>query len=247
MTSPSPEAHLLTGAYALDALDSRDRAEVEGHLAGCPTCAGEVAELRVVAGLLGQSVPETPPSTLRTSVLREAARTRQLPPLVVEVDDDLDARRERRRLRTITAVASAAAAVALVALGIVGGVSLDQHHQLSAERSRATDLTSAVAAAADRLGQPVAGGGTIAVIPFGNQAYVDVHDLPPLSGGRVYQLWMSSPQGVESAGVVGGNAQRAARVLSLRKGVDSVKMTIEPAGGSQQPTTPIIGSAAVHG
>ncbi|WP_045877205.1 anti-sigma factor [Pseudofrankia sp. DC12] len=246
MTSPSPEAHLLTGAYVLDALDRRDRTEVEAHLAGCPTCAREVTELRVVAGLLGESVPETPPGTLRTAVLREAARTRQLPPLVVEADDELAGRRERRRLRTITAVASAAAAVALVALGVVGGVSLDQHHQLTAERSRAADLDSAVAAAADRLAQPVTGGGTIAVIRFGNQAYVDVQHLPPLSGGRVYQLWMSSPQGVESAGVVGGNAQRAARVLSLRKGVDSVKMTVEPAGGSRQPTTPVIGSAAVH-
>lgn len=244
MTSPSPEAHLLTGAYVLDALDNRDRADVKAHLAGCATCAQEVTELRVVAGLLGESVPETPPSGLRTSILREVAGTRQLPPVVV--DDELPARRERRRMRTITVVTSAAAAIALVGAGIAGGVSIDQHHRLTAERGRVADLNTVISAAADRLAQPVAGGGTIAVIPFGDQAYVDVQDLPSLSGGRVYQLWMASSEGVESAGVVGGNAQRAARVLSLHKGVDSVKMTVEPAGGSKQPTTPVIGSAAVH-
>ncbi|MDT3444295.1 MULTISPECIES: anti-sigma factor domain-containing protein [unclassified Pseudofrankia] len=244
MTSPSPEAHLLTGAYALDALDTRDRAEVEAHLDDCVTCAREVAELRTVATMLGEAVRETPPPSLRTSLLREIDQTRQLPPVVP--GDDLRQRRERRQLKVVAVAAAAAAVVALVGLGVVGAVSVDQRNQLAAERARVSDLDAVVAAAAAGSAQPMTGGGTIAVIPFGDRAYVDVRDLPPLPNNRVYQLWMSTPDGVKSAAVVDGNAGRATRLLQLQRNVRSVKVTVEPAGGSKQPTTPAIGTAAVH-
>jgi anti-sigma-K factor RskA len=244
MTAPSPEVHLLTGAYALDALDRRDRAEVDTHLAGCPTCAREVAEFAAVAGLLGQAVAEAPPPALRVAVLQEVGNTRQAPPLIVE--DDLSVRRERRRLRVTAAITSAVAAVALVGAGVLGGVSIDQHHDLAAARARSSHLDTVVAAAAARSAQPITGGGTIAAIPMGNQVYVDMRGLPSLPNNRVYQLWESTAQGVQSAGIVGGNAAKADKVLMLRKDVTKLLMTIEPAGGSKQPTTPVIGSTAVH-
>ncbi|ONH25773.1 anti-sigma factor [Pseudofrankia asymbiotica] len=247
MTSPSPEAHLLTGAYVLDALDTRDRAEVEAHLDHCPTCAREVVELRAVATMLGEAVPETPPSSLRTSVLHEIDQIRQLPPVVPVVPgDDLRQRRERRQLKVIAVAAAAAAVVALVGLGVVGAVSVDQRNQLAAQRARVSDLDAVVAAAAASSAQPMTGGGTLAVIPFGDRAYVDVRDLPPLPNNRVYQLWMSTPDGVKSAAVVDGNAGRATRLLQLQRNVRSVKVTVEPAGGSKQPTTPAIGTATVR-
>jgi anti-sigma-K factor RskA len=244
MTAPSPDVHVLTGAYVLDALDKRDRAEVDAHLAACPACSREVAELRVVAALLAEAVPESPPGALRASVLQEAGGTRQLPPLIVE--DELGARRGRRQLKAVAAVASVVAAIALVGLGVLGGVSIDQHHQLTAERARTANLDSVISAVAARSAQPIAGGGTISALPVGDEIYVDVRGLPALSGGRVYQLWASSAQAVRSAGIIGGNAARADRVLMLRKDVTRLMMTVEPAGGSEQPTTPVIGSTAVH-
>ena len=42
------DPHLLTGAYALDALDDVERAGVERHLRGCAECAAEVAEFHEV-------------------------------------------------------------------------------------------------------------------------------------------------------------------------------------------------------
>ena len=45
-------AHTDVGAYAMGVLEERDRREFEDHLAGCPACAAEVAELSPMAALL---------------------------------------------------------------------------------------------------------------------------------------------------------------------------------------------------
>jgi len=45
-------AHTDVGAYAMGLLEERDRREFEDHLAGCPACAAEVAELSSMAALL---------------------------------------------------------------------------------------------------------------------------------------------------------------------------------------------------
>ena len=51
----------LLGAYALDAVDPGEAAEIEAHLRTCAVCAQEVADHREVASLLahsGASAPE---------------------------------------------------------------------------------------------------------------------------------------------------------------------------------------------
>jgi hypothetical protein len=45
-------AHTDVGAYAMGLLEERDRRQFEDHLAGCPACAAEVAELSPMAALL---------------------------------------------------------------------------------------------------------------------------------------------------------------------------------------------------
>jgi len=55
------ELQELLGAYALDATEPDESAEVEAHLAVCPGCRAEVAEHREVAGALAFSGHEVPP------------------------------------------------------------------------------------------------------------------------------------------------------------------------------------------
>ena len=45
-------AHTDVGAYSMGLLEERDRRKFEDHLAGCPACAAEVAELSPMAALL---------------------------------------------------------------------------------------------------------------------------------------------------------------------------------------------------
>jgi len=51
------DQHLL-GAYVLGALDEREVREMDEHLASCPDCAREVAELRDMEAFLGEVPPE---------------------------------------------------------------------------------------------------------------------------------------------------------------------------------------------
>ncbi|NUR27663.1 MAG: anti-sigma factor, partial [Catenulispora sp.] len=70
------EIHLLTGAYVLDSLDAADRAAFDRHLATCPSCSAEVAELREAVARLADDAWSVPPPRLRAQVLARARQTR---------------------------------------------------------------------------------------------------------------------------------------------------------------------------
>ena len=97
------------GAYALGALEPRERAEVDAHLRECPACREELARLATLPGLLARLSPdEATDPDLPADVGERALAT-------------LSARRQARRRRRrvwVTGLAAAAAAV-LVALGLV--------------------------------------------------------------------------------------------------------------------------------
>lgn len=75
------EIHESAGSYAVDALDPAELVEYEAHLATCPTCRDEVAELCEVAAALPLLSLTTPPPTLRVDVLTAIHTTPQLPAL----------------------------------------------------------------------------------------------------------------------------------------------------------------------
>jgi anti-sigma-K factor RskA len=98
------------GAYALGALEPRERAEVDGHLRECTACREEVARLAAVPGLLARLSPDdgTEAAPAPTDLGERALAA-------------LSARRgaRRRRARRWGAGLAAAAAVVVVAVGVV--------------------------------------------------------------------------------------------------------------------------------
>ena len=73
------DQHTLTGVYALDALDTAaEVARFERHMNRCDSCTSEVRGFRETATRLGMAVSRQPPPALRTAVMAEVARTRQL-------------------------------------------------------------------------------------------------------------------------------------------------------------------------
>ena len=74
------DAHTLIGAYVLDAVSDAERRLFEEHLAGCPTCAQETAELLETTAVLAGETAAEPPAHLRERVLASVAATPQLPP-----------------------------------------------------------------------------------------------------------------------------------------------------------------------
>lgn len=113
MTAPDPGDRYASwdAAYVLGALAPEEAREFTGHLAGCPSCAAAVAELRELPGLLAQV-----PADQRAAA---GVRPPVDPPPAGLLPRLLLASRARRRRRTVLA---AVAAVAL--LGALGGGAL---------------------------------------------------------------------------------------------------------------------------
>ncbi|WP_333767962.1 anti-sigma factor [Streptomyces sp. IBSBF 2435] len=234
------DLHTLTGAYALDALSQGEAEDFARHLAVCPSCAQEVAELRETAARLALAVAVVPPAGLRAQVMAALPGVRQLPPhphtAVVPAHP-----RWRRRLPHLAAAACLAAAVA------AGAVAVDAQHRADRQRDRIAQAEQQTAALGALLAAPdatthagaVKGGGSATVVAsrqLGRTALF-YHGLPRLSDSRVYQLWYSRGGTMVPAGLVGsGRPDGAALLAGSAQGASGVGVTVEPQGGSRTPT-----------
>jgi len=228
------DLHVLTGSYVLDAISEAEREEFERHLQNCPTCDAEVRGLRETAARLALSCAVTPPARMEQQVLAATYRTRQLPPLPAGRP-----RRERRvhavrvlRLpRRVAVLAAAASVAAAVALGIT---QLSAQHQL--DHARDTAIARVVTAPDARVeAVRTSAGGNVTVVTSAalREAVVSTSGMASLPSSRVYQVWVMSPSGARSAGLMHGSSLLAS---SVRPG-DRIGITVEPAGGTSKPTT----------
>ncbi|WP_440695049.1 anti-sigma factor [Clavibacter nebraskensis] len=132
----------------------------------------------------------------------------------------------------------AAAAVVLVVGGVVvgtnaGGPGSSQTPVASAYEQ----VTTASDVVIDK--RDVVGGGTATVYFSASEAKtaVVVNDASPLPEGRVLQMWYIGKSGPVSAGVMASTDGAGHAVLEGRYTPgDTVAITVEPEGGSQQPT-----------
>jgi len=253
MNARKDDAASLSGAYVLGALDEAEKARFEAHLAESEESRHELTELADTAVLLGMAVePETPPASLKASIMAQLDSTPQLPriteqqqlPDVAEFSGPAAAKAQQRWFtRPANMLIAAAAAVVLV----VGGGAVASSLLTNTEQQQAADQLAAINAADDsqRAAAEVAGGGTATLVwseELGSAALM-VDDLEPLPSSKVYELWYIDDNGARPAGTFSvGDSGSTWRVLDgqMAKG-DSVGVTIEPAGGSPEPTTnPIV-------
>ena len=244
MSVQSHDLHLLTGAYAVDALTGDELDEFEDHLGQCPPCAEEVRGLRETAARLGLATAIEPPPWMREQVLDATNRVRQLPPSgvrLITADGSRRRRRLSRRLPRPIAVTAMAAAIVVLAVLQVG-----TRHQLQQAQSTNQAIASVLAAsdAHIQLGSSTVGGTVTAVISkHDREAVVTASGMPTPSDARVYQLWVMSGGSARSVGLLPGSSARATSPVlaaDVQPG-DQLAITIEPAGGTKQPTTnPIV-------
>jgi anti-sigma-K factor RskA len=208
--------HDLTAAYALDALDERERAEYEAHLATCEACRAELASLQESAASLAYSVPApAPPPQLRERVLQQARSERSnVVPL-----------RRPRVDHVLGAVAAVAASIA-VALGIWNAMLLDERE----DRSVLTNPDARVIALPEQ--GPISG--RLHVDTDGNAALVV--DSAAVPADKDYEIWVIEGGTPQPAGLFDGGR----RIVRLSRTVPpgaSVAVTLERNGGVQRPTT----------
>lgn len=231
------DLHILTGAYALDALEAGpERDQFEFHLRRCQSCATEVRGLREVATGLAFAAALRPPPDLRGRVLAAAASTRQLAPVIEHHARPSSRSSWAPRL-------AAAAAVAVFAAAVVLGVAqVSVQRQLGQARAQNQAIAAVLAAPDARiLVQATSAGGTATVVVSRaeREMIVTTAGLPALPATKVYELWLMGAPRTRPAGLL--PAARAGRTQPLlASGLvpgDKLGLTVEPAGGTARPTT----------
>jgi len=228
----SDDIHASSAAYALDALPDAERAEFEGHLETCRACTDEVARFAAAAARLGAATATAPPDSLRSAVLGQVRSTSQLAVLD-------PAGSSRFGSPAGTWLLAAAAALLLV---LSGGVALSQHNRASLLAEQNAQL-SAVLAAPDAVtgrDDPASLAAlTVVTSRALNRAVVVVRDLPQLESDQTYQMWWIDQQGPHSAGLMRAPPpnEAAAVVVEADQDAQQFAITLEPAGGSNAPTT----------
>ncbi|WP_433514277.1 anti-sigma factor [Nonomuraea sp. CA-143628] len=256
-----PDPHTLVGAYALDAVDDElERRHFEDHLTGCAECALEVAAFAETAARLGSAVAVEPPPGLKERVFAQIDQVRQVPPTVAvpaqqeaswgtprrsehragRRPEGRSQRSRRPRWRPLVAAVGVAACLAAAVVFGVGALQardeLDQVRRMNQEVAAVlTAPDSRIATAAAKQG----GRGTVVVSRSRGKMVFLAAGLADLPEGQVYQLWQLAPGRIGSAGLL--NADAAGRtqpvIAAPGPGVAKLGVTVEPAGGSAQPTT----------
>lgn len=243
MAGRSHDLHLLTGAYAADALtDDAELAAFEKHLARCTSCAEEVRGLREAAARLGMATAIEPPPGMREQVLAAAARIRQLPPAgrkLLPLGTPRPGRRRLRLPRPVAVVAVTAMAAAIVVLVILQVAAGHRIQQAQAGNQAIAAVLAAPDARIQSAGSSVGGSVTAVISAHDQEAVITTAGMPAPPGSRVYQLWVISGSGARSAGLLPA-ALSGTTTPVLASGVrpgDRLGITVEPAGGSTHPTT----------
>lgn len=241
----------LMGAYALDALDPAETAEVERHLETCPRCRAEVAAHREVAailgntaGTLGEAGPVEAPAYLWGRI---AASLEQEPPVLAPVAQVIRPARWQRPSLLVSVAAVAAGLLVVVGLlaskvsnlnsqvnhiqsasgvtGLVNSALLDPAH-------RTVTLSAATSSARAE----------VVVLPSGT-AYFVARSLPRLDSSQTFQLWAVSSGRIVSLGVLGAHPTEVP--IQLQAPMTRLMVTAEPAGGTPVPTTPLLMAASL--
>lgn len=249
----------LLGAYALDALLPDEAAEMEAHLATCPTCPEELRLLRLGVQTLALTAEERDPSPqlrdrLQTAISaspREIVpppfadstpepQTTMRPPAPISLDQARAA--PAPNLGQIWTKIAAALVVILIGSLIAWNFSLRDDGGTEG-RVVGQFATTADAPSADS-------GGEIRYLEDDNVLLLEMNDLPELAEGEVYQLWLVQGDVVspsvtfEPSPTAGENTLVA--VVSNPDQLDALAITREPGPlGSVSATTPIIMIAEV--
>jgi anti-sigma-K factor RskA len=243
------DLHSLASDYAVGSLPSSDTSEFETHLATCPECREEVAEMRDIAVQLSEAIATDPPPSLRAAVLAQIAHLPQTappstettvaPPAATQPSNVVPFRR-RSRATWATGLVAAAALVAAVALGGWAIHSRNQAHDATAMNQELTQLLSAPDVRTASGSFTTAGSGTVIVSPSEGQALLVAKDLPALPSGKVYEAWTLKKHTLPAGTFAAGGSQTVLDLPGTALGASAVAVTVEPSGGSQQPTsTPI--------
>jgi hypothetical protein len=248
------EIHGAVGSYVVNALDPEELEEFEAHLAVCPTCRREVAEFGETAAELSLLASAAPPPALRESILTAISEVRPLPPepptetapaessppepATAPAEgpvDELALRRQRRRTRVLTVLAAAVLAAAVALGGVVYTLVQGRQAQV-AQQVAETELLTAPDVQTYTATMKDGGQISFVVSKSLDRALFIGKDLPSVGTDRTYQLWTLEGEQAIPDNLVAGGGDRQQFFRETLSGVTGLAVSVEAAGGAQQPT-----------
>ena len=233
------EIQQLLGAYVLGALEPDERRALEAHLQGCTECQNELAEYQQVSeGLLHVARPNPPDAGLRARLAKRIGR----PDGVVTS--------QLRRPSLGRALPFAIGGLGVLLLAVNAGLFFETRklarrgEELLAQQ-QASQTALALASYPDSrttLVHQETIRGTFVYEPNSPVAVLNAWGLPPLPRDQTYQLWLVNSDGTRSSGALFTPDESQAFVSILVRSsiplgeVLGFGVTIEPGGGSPEPT-----------
>jgi anti-sigma-K factor RskA len=215
-------------AYALGTLLPGEAAKIAQHLQTCEACREEYRFLQPAVTAVAYSAEAGAGATAVSPLLK--AR------IMKQVRAEVPARSSVPRAWGAYALAAACLALAIVT-GLAD-ISLNDRLARAREQSAAQVQTLADLAAPDAQRYAFADG---AVVTAGDRLYLTMRNLPAPPAGHVYQAW-TLPKGSKTMAPSSTFTPENGGVTVLRlpaqaTAVTAVAVSVEPEGGSKQPTT----------
>jgi anti-sigma-K factor RskA len=205
-------------AYLLGSLREEEALELERHLAGCPECREWLEWLRPAAEVLPETVARVePPAELRQRVLAEVREDQR------RSADAAEPRRRETWLGALLRPATGLAAAAVIAAGIAGyaiGTGGGEDRQRTIPGAPRDGVIATVERSAD--------GGTL-----------HVAGLAALGPSQQYQAWVQRDGRMVPSSLFDArpNGSASATIPQDLEGAEAVLVTVEPRGGSVEPSS----------
>ncbi len=224
-------------AYALGALDAEHTAALETHLDTCESCRAELADYRAISDTLLTAIPARQPSP----ALRKRLQSR------------LPSARKSSRPRFTWTFSQLAVGTALVLLLFMNAFSFVQSRQIQRQQAsllqqlKTNQFALSMLAYPSTQSFPIAGktlSGSVLLDRDRNTAALVMWHLPDLSDEQIYQVWLIQKDGHRvSAGLFRpqGDTSYTTQPIFMKQSLSDfvgIGVTVEPAGGSDQPTGP---------
>jgi anti-sigma-K factor RskA len=240
----------LKDAYVLGALPEEERSSFEDYLAAHPERQAEIDELGAVAGLLAFSPQEQEPAPELRSRIMEVVEAEAAP------------RRDARRsvsarigdylsVRTLALGAAALLMIGLLSWNVLlQGQVEDLQSQVQDAQGQVQDLQAQVEDARNQRqlqqsptikleGSWADQGANAEVASVSrNQVILVATDLPSVPEDRTCQIWVISDDVPQPSGLFQPNRNMTATpITNSITNADVIAVTVEPAGGSKEPTS----------
>ncbi len=222
-------------AYVLGALGWAEASALQTHLDTCQVCQAELARYQQIGNGLAAALPlRIAPRSVRKKLLTSLEETN----ISVQPKSRWGFRQFAAGLLVLVLIS-----MNLLAFVQIGDLR-EQHMQLADQIEKYHTILGMLAASTETHSIRGDGfSGNLLLDREKNLAYLLTWNLPPLPEDQVYQIWLIDPSGEETdAGAFRPQADRpftSAALVTSRTFVEfvGIKVTIEPSGGSDTPTS----------